>query len=113
MFENPIIACGSRGEADGCAVAGGIDFGIINIDFSDDSGNIDTLVIYRQKLVIYIQGVENKRGRENEHRTQPPLWPGGVTKVGNCLVVIWVEQIAPSHLEAENSKMLKLGSRSL
>jgi hypothetical protein len=51
MFEYPIIACSGGGEAEGCAVAGGIDFGIINIDFSDDPSNIDTLVIYRQKLV--------------------------------------------------------------
>ena len=73
MFEYPIIACSGRGEAEGCAVAGGIYFGIIDIDFGGDPSNIDTLVIYRQILVIYIQGVENKWGRENEHRTQPPL----------------------------------------
>ena len=60
MFEYPIIACGGRGEAEGCAAAGGIDFGIINIDFGDDASNIDTLVICRQKLAICIQGVENK-----------------------------------------------------
>ena len=73
MFEYPIIACGGCGEAEGCTVAGGIDFGIINIDFGDDASNIDTLVIYGQKLVIHIQGVENKRDRWNKHRTHPPL----------------------------------------
>jgi hypothetical protein len=51
--------------------------------------------------------------KENLHRTQPPSNPYGTCRVGNCLVVIWCLQIAPSKRREESSKMLKELSMSL
>jgi hypothetical protein len=55
------------------------------------------------------------RGREgiDKQRTQPPRKFGGMTREGNCLVVIWLLQIAPSKRELASLKMLKLSSMSL
>jgi hypothetical protein len=47
MFEYPIVASKGCSETEGCAIAGGFNFGEVDIDFGDDAGNVDTLIIYR------------------------------------------------------------------
>jgi hypothetical protein len=47
MFEYPIGASKGCSETEGCAIAGGINFGKVNIDFGDDTGNVDALPICR------------------------------------------------------------------
>jgi len=92
MFEYPIGASKRCSETEGCAIAGGVNFGKVN----DDAGDVDTLPICRDNQLCMFR--EQKRSEGTIHRTQPPRKLGGVTRVGNCLVVISLLQIAPSHL---------------
>jgi len=45
MFEYPVVARKGRAETESYAVAGGFDFGKVDIDFGNDTCNVNTLEI--------------------------------------------------------------------
>ena len=51
MFEDPVCAGGSGGEAHGDAVAGGFDFREVDVDFGYDAGHVDSLIVYKNQVV--------------------------------------------------------------